>query len=66
MVSKADSDFHNLVAKTKEEMGDVLNDDNEQENDDEPVQKRVCLFFTKFFRLCKKAITTKVMTKAMK
>jgi len=39
MVSKADSDFHNLVAKTKEEMGDVLNDDNEQENDDEPVKK---------------------------
>ena len=65
MVSKADSDFHNLVAKTKEEMGDVLNDDNEQENDDEPV-KKVSLYFTKIFRLCKKAITTKMMTKAMK
>lgn len=65
MVSKADSDFHNLVAKTKEEMGDVLNDDNEQENDDEPV-KKVSLYFAKIFRLCKKAITTKMMTKAMK
>lgn len=55
MVSKADSDFHNLVAKTKEEMGDVLNDDNEQENDDEPV-KKVSLYFAKFLGYARKRL----------
>ena len=65
MVLKADSDFHTVIAQTKEEMGDVLNDDNDQEADDEPV-KKVSLYFAKIFRLCKKAITTKMMTKAMK
>lgn len=44
MVKKADEEFHALVAKTKEQMGDVLHDDGE-EGDDEPRPARVRNFF---------------------